>query len=123
MLLSDYLEDTGKTKTGLAKELGISKPALSKWTDIPERWMVVLFPHENKKPGSDYSLDEIRALCKMRNDKTDEQIAESAGLAFHEFRGMIQRLWQHGFDKGLKEVVKMKKAGTWPPPSAGNLES
>ena len=124
MLLDDYLKESGKTKASLSKELGLSKPALSKWVDIPERWMVVLYPHENKKSGAEYTLDEIRALCKMRVEHSDESIAVSAGLASHEFYGMIERLRQHGLAKGYKQVEDMKHKGTWPPPciADGNLE-
>ena len=124
MLLDDYLKESGKNKTGLAKELGLSKPALSKWVDIPERWMVVLYPQKNRKSGTEYSMDEIRALCKMRVDHSDEDIAVSVGLASHEFYGMIERLRQHGLAKGYEQVEDMKDKGTWPPPCIvdGTLE-
>jgi len=115
MLLADYLKETGKTRTTLAAELGISKPALSKWTDIPDRWLPVLFPEDNRKASIDYSLDEIRALCKLRANQTDTNIAESVGLALHEFQGMIERLRQTGLERGYKQVEEMKAAGTWPP--------
>ena len=123
MLLDDYLSETGKTKAGLAKELGVSKPAISKWEEIPEKWMVVLFPNENKKPGTQYSLEEIEALCKMRTSMKDEGVAKSVGLTYHELQGMIQRLKDYGYKKGLKQVEEMKLNGTWPPPciADGNL--
>jgi len=42
MLLSEYLERTGKTKAGISRELDLSASAISQWKDIPEKWEKVL---------------------------------------------------------------------------------
>ena len=115
MKLADYLKDTGTSKSELARLLGVTRGAVQKWDDIPDRWMVVLFPDDNRKSGIDYSLDEIRALCKLRANQTDTDIARSVGLALHEFQGMIERLRQEGLKRGYKQVEEMKSAGDWPP--------
>ena len=42
MKLSDYLETEGITAAELSRRLGISKAAISKWDEIPEKWLGVL---------------------------------------------------------------------------------
>ena len=115
MKLDDYLKDTGTSKAELSRLLGVTRGAIQKWDNIPARWMTVLFPDDDRKAGIDYTLDEIRALCKMRAVKPDDEIARSAGLALHEFQGMIERLRQEGLKRGYKQVEEMKSAGNWPP--------
>ena len=42
MKLSDYLETEGITAAELSRRLGISKAAISKWDEIPDKWLGML---------------------------------------------------------------------------------
>ena len=109
MQLDDYLRTTGFTKASLARALGISKPAISKWKEIPEKWVNSLegltppveIPLEKQEHGwASAPMPFIQSLIDrrggmegdtMRDKETDYEIASSAGWKVHEFNMAIER--------------------------------
>ena len=110
MKLEEYLDSTGFTKASLARALDISKAAISRWDEIPEKWVSQLdglkpepdVPMaEKKKDWNKYTVDEIRAICKRRGGlegmaerefETDYEISRSLGLRVWEFNRMVDKL-------------------------------
>ena len=109
MKLNDYLRTTGFTKASLARALGISKAAISKWDDIPEKWVNLLdgltapeeIPLEKQSHGwASAPMSFIEPLIKRRGGlegdperilETDYEIAHSVGWKVHEFYKAIDR--------------------------------
>ena len=90
MKLSDYLESEGISAAELSRRLGISKAAISKWDEIPEKWLSVILNAQ----------DLSEAIDKKYPDKTEEKPKGSKGVI-------------HGKSKhGLPYSVKGNKV-TW----------
>jgi len=62
MKLSDYLETEGITAAELSRRLGISKAAISKWDEVPEKWLGVLITTKGYKDFQKRVVQELADL-------------------------------------------------------------
>ena len=107
MLLSDYLNESGETKASLSRRLGISAPAIQKWVEIPEKYLLQLSIPEatepeiqNSEEGDDWEFHS--RSWKVKDDKLIWQGASfghgsewdynySPAKIFH-IRGLLKQL-------------------------------
>ncbi len=99
MLLSEFLEKSGWTKAAVARKLGISDPAVSKWDEIPDKHVRVLAEALLKSEGEpkkvrkchprDLPDDELREIIRGRSKTTDWDICQEHGWRVWEFNEAI----------------------------------
>ena len=120
MNLSEELKAAGLSKTELSELLGVSRKTIARMgEDVSDHVMRAIQKFVPKaddrvKEPIDYTLDEIRDLCKRRggleaeknppkdgevspswNKETDYEICQSIGIQVWEFNEMIKRLVMH----------------------------
>ncbi len=61
MKFAHFLETSGWTKADVARQLGLSRGALTSWDDIPEKWVSVL-------EGVFDEIDNTGDYCISRSD-------------------------------------------------------
>ncbi len=106
MKLSKFLELSGLSRADLSSRLGVSKPAISQWDDIPKKWLpmvevilgeeeakaeVVAEADERRDPDS-FSFEEIQYLCHLRVETCDYDISQANGLRVYEFTKLVKKL-------------------------------
>ncbi len=123
MKLDKYLDEFGFNRSQLSRGLEISRAAISKWDDIPEKWMSQLFdakwlkermgfedfevkdevaPVENPvkklKDWDEYTLDEIRELCHRRRGEKVKRMVGGKEVEEWEY----EEDWEIAASLGLK---------------------
>lgn len=100
MRLDEFLEKSGWSKSAVARKCGISRAALTSWTDeIPEKHAAklseVLLSDEAEPKvvrrchPSDLPDDELKAIIRTRSGTTDEAICQEHGWRIPEFNEAI----------------------------------
>ncbi len=99
MKLAHFLEASGWTKAAVARKLGISDPAVSKWDEIPAKheWILqAVLENEEAEPVAvrkchprDLPDDELKLIIRGRSGTTDELICREHGWRIHEFNEAI----------------------------------
>lgn len=99
MKLEVFLEESGWSKAAIARELGISPPAVALWDEIPDKHMKVLAgiliteeeapPVVRKCHPKDLPDDELKLIIRSRSGTTDWDICKEHGWRIHEFNKAI----------------------------------
>jgi len=99
MKLVDFLEESGWSRSDVARKLGLTRGALTKWDEIPERWEDVLstilssdeVPPKIVRECSPMDLpdDEMREVIRNRAAVSDWDICQERGWRIHELNAAI----------------------------------
>jgi len=106
MELIEFLEKSGWTQSQLARHLGLSRGALTKWDEVPEKWFqscavilsnLELSPIEPPKPVKRVDPKEVTDLellkvIRTRGSVSDWDICQERGWRVWEFNQMIADL-------------------------------
>lgn len=122
MKLEEFLAQSGWSKAAVARELGISPPAVALWVEIPAKHLELLAEillSEEEAPAvvrkchpRDLPDDELKEIIRTRSGTTDWDICKANGWRIHEFNEAIA-LWlkrnpykkpENGYD--LSKYVK-----------------
>lgn len=93
MKLSDYLESEGISAAELSRRLGISKAAISKWDEIPEKWFTVL-------SITDESLKDF-SIKRALSPKDDPPVENKVNIGVDKDK-VIHRKSKHGLPYSVK---------------------
>jgi len=99
MKLDEFLDKSGWSKAAVARELGISSPAVALWDEIPDkhaRCLAEVLLSSADEPEivrtchpRDLPDDELKEIIRNRSGTTDWDICQAHGWRVHEFTEAI----------------------------------
>ena len=99
MKLDFFLKESGWSRSDIARALGLTRGALTKWDDVPERWESLLHsilvnkevaPKIVRKCSPmDLPDDEMEAVIRTRSSVSDWDICQERGWRIHELNAAI----------------------------------
>ena len=106
MKVDTVLDEKGISLSELARRLGLSRQAVSKWDEIPEKWRLAVSemksePEMGEVPEDIWEWDVARIkaeVCSRRAKEDDWEIAASLGLRGWEYRKLIDKVVKYGMD-------------------------
>lgn len=113
MKVDTVLEEKGISLAELARRLGVSRQAVSKWVEVPEKWLSEVRdmpdePVKGERPEDiwEWSPAKIKAeVCSRMVEEGPSAVAASLGLKIWELDKLIDRVRQVGRDRAMGKPV------------------